>query len=99
MARKILRMGIPKGVSFDDLNLKVNSGGCIEFNWAPIVAICKENDISMELFLDANDESLISFILCWYQIHRNNGGAPNKFIEDTLARSQTKKRARRRVLH
>lgn len=79
------RITIPDGITFADLRLtRDTQTGEIEFDWAPIEAICAASGLDIEL-LRASEDNRAALLTSWYFEHRAHGGAPDPVQEDLLA--------------
>lgn len=79
------RITIPDGVTFADLHLTRDpQTGEIDFDWAPIEAICAASGLDIDL-LRTSDDNRAALVVAWYTEHRARGGDPDPVQEDLLA--------------
>ena len=76
---------VPPGVKFADLRLaRSPANGDLEFDLAPIEAICEASGLNPALFRSC-DEPNVSFLLAsWYAHARFAGEPPDPVVEDFL---------------
>jgi hypothetical protein len=82
MQKQIARIEIPDNVSFADLRLSRDSDGHVSFDWSPIDAICKLNQLAIDLGIEDNVAGLI---IAWYHAHLESGGDRNATADDLIA--------------
>lgn len=76
---------IPESVHFEDLHLSRNADdGHVVFDLEPIEAICQASGLDFEDFVNGPEGMVGAFIAAWYQIHLQQGGAPDPVQEDLL---------------
>lgn len=81
-----LYLTIPPDVTFSDLNLQRDSvTGDLTFEWAPIERICEASGIKPEDLMEKSEETFPELLIAWYQVHLDNGGAPDRVEEQILA--------------
>jgi hypothetical protein len=81
-----LYLTIPPDVNFSDLNLQRDSvTGDLTFEWAPIERICEASGIKPEDLMEKSEETFPELLIAWYQVHLDNGGAPDRVEEQILA--------------
>lgn len=78
-----IRIQIPDGVTFEDLELTREADGSVTFNLDVIEAIREASGLPAGAFDDEDD--LASLIIGWYTAHRELGGEPNEAAEELIA--------------
>lgn len=85
MATQSVRIQIPEGLDFAELKLHRDPVTLdVEFDWAPIEAICALSGIDVRLFRDAPEDNVSELIVQWYLEHLARGGAPDAVQEQLL---------------
>ncbi len=86
MERKLTRLAIPDGVEFEALKLTRDpKTGEVEFDWAPIEAICAASGVDVAVFKSRPEDNVSALIVAWYRAHRAGGGAADAVQEQLLA--------------
>ena len=80
---------IPSGVVFSDLELKRDVDGLVQFNWAPIEAICEASGIDSKSLKQAKCESVATLLVHWYIAHLGQGGLPDRVQEELMTDAWT----------
>lgn len=89
MDEKMVRIHIPQGLDFAALKLSRDPVTLdVEFDWAPIEAICQESGIDIALFRDQPEDNVAALIHQWYLEHLERGGAPDPVQEALQAEVQ-----------
>lgn len=57
----------------------------MEFDWAPIEAICVASGLDIALFRDQHEDNVAGLIAAWYAMHRQRGGASDPVQEEIIA--------------
>jgi hypothetical protein len=80
------KLRIPAGLDFSALKLRRHlESGDMEFEWAPIEAICTASGIDPVAFRQTAEANLASLISAWYRMHRELGGAADPVAEQITA--------------
>lgn len=83
---QLLTIQIPADLDFADLKLSRDPVTLdIEFNWAPIEAICKLSGVDPAIFCDGPEDNLSSLVHAWYLVHLERGGEPDPVQEQLRA--------------
>lgn len=86
MTEFLATLTIPDGLEFSTLNLSRDSlTGEVEFDWAPIEAICEASGIDISMFRDQHEDNVSGLITAWYAEHRKRGGAIDPVQEEIIA--------------
>ena len=86
MERSLMRLAIPEGLAFEALKLTRDpTTGEVEFDWAPIEAICAASGVDVEVFKRGPEDNVSALIVAWYRAHLAGGGAPDAVQEQILA--------------
>lgn len=86
MQKKLTRLAIPDDLAFEALKLTRDPRtGEVEFDWAPIEAICAASGVDVEVFKNGPEDNVSALIVAWYQAHRAAGGAADVVQEQILA--------------
>lgn len=89
MDKQTVRITIPDGVRFGDLQLRRDTQtGRISFNWRPIEAICAASGVDIAQFRDAHEDNVAGLIVAWYAEHRQQGGAEDSVAEQLIREAQ-----------
>jgi len=80
-----IKIKIPMGIDFEDLELAFDENGDMCYNVKPIEAICQASDLDMAHFSDGPEENLRQLIAAWYSAHRKQGGVSNPVAEEFFA--------------
>lgn len=80
----LLKIQIPEGLDFSDLQMKRDPDGAVSFRWEPIVAICSASEIDIKIFSDSPEDSLADLLAHWYAAHISAGGAPDETYADMI---------------
>ena len=81
-----MRLAIPEGLAFEALKLtRDQTTGEVEFDWAPIEAICAASGVDVEVFKHGPEDNVSALIVAWYRAHLAGGGAPDAVQEQILA--------------
>lgn len=81
-----LKISIPDDVDFAELRLTRDTAtGAVEFNWAPIEAICMASGIAPAVFTESHEDNVSGLIVQWYEAHRAQGGAADPVAETLIA--------------
>lgn len=81
-----MHITIPDGVSFEQLKLSRDPVTLsVEFDWAPIEAICAASGVDPAVFKDSHEDNVSGLIHAWYMGHLANGGAPDPVQEQLHA--------------
>jgi hypothetical protein len=81
-----LQISIPEDLDFSALKLSRHlESGDIEFDWAPVDAICAASGIDPDVFRQTAEDNLASLISTWYHMHRELGGAADPVAEQITA--------------
>lgn len=82
---KELKISIPDGINFADLNLGRSASGSITFNAEIINAICEHSGIDPKVFWDSHEDNMAGLIIEWYANHLKNGGERDLIADDLIA--------------
>lgn len=84
---KAIKITIPENLEFSALKLARDSstGGDVEFDWAPVKAICDTSGIDISIFRDQSEDNVSQLLTTWYAEHRKRGGDPDPVMEDLIA--------------
>lgn len=86
MERSLMRLAIPEGLAFEALKLTRDpTTGEVEFDWAPIEAICAASGVDVAVFKNGPEDNVSALIVAWYRAHRAGGGAVDAVQEELLA--------------
>lgn len=86
MQKKLTRLAIPDDLAFEALKLTRDPRtGEVEFDWAPIEAICAASGVDVEVFKHGPEDNVSALIVAWYRAHLAGGGAPDAVQEEILA--------------
>lgn len=78
MATQTIRIQIPEGLDFADLNLHRDPVTLdVGFSWEPIEKICAASGIDLSFFREDQLENVGDLINHWYEAHLAFGGAPD----------------------
>lgn len=80
---------IPSDVAFADLELKRDVDGSVQFNWAPIEAICEASGIDSQSLKKAAGGSVAALLVHWYIAHLGRGGSPDQVQEELMTDAWT----------
>lgn len=82
-----MKIIIPKNLDFSALKLARDSstGGDMEFDWAPVEAICAASGIDISIFRDNHEDNVAELLTVWYQEHLANGGEPDPVMRDIIS--------------
>lgn len=78
-----IRIQIPDGLDFADLELTREADGSVTFNLDVIEHIREASGLPADAFDDEND--LASLIIGWYTAHLELGGEPNEAADELIA--------------
>lgn len=93
-AGRLVRLVVPDGLDFSALRLARDPITLeVEFDWAPVLAICAASGIDPDLFRARDEGNVSGLIVAWYREHRARGGAPDAVQEQLLAEVQAEDRA------
>lgn len=77
---------IPEGLDFAALRLSRDpQTGAVDFDAAPIRAICEASGLDMQLFTDAPEDNFAGLISAWYAEHLARGGARDACMDELIA--------------
>lgn len=94
MATVSMKIVIPEGLDFAALKLSRDPVTLdVEFDWAPIEAICDESGIDVRIFSEQHEDNVAGLIHAWYIEHLERGGAPDPVQEMLLAEVQAEEAA------
>ncbi len=94
MATVSMRVVIPEGLDFAALKLSRDPVTLdVEFDWAPIEAICDASGIDVAVFAEQDENNAAGLIHAWYIEHLERGGAPDAVQEMLLAEVQAEEAA------
>ncbi|MFN2288670.1 MAG: hypothetical protein ABR578_10105, partial [Chromatocurvus sp.] len=80
----LARITIPDHVTFADLHLTRDpQTGGIEFDWAPIEAICVASGLNITLLRESEDNRA-GLVVAWYAEHLARGGARDPVQDDLI---------------
>ena len=82
MGEKIIRIVIPPGVKFSDLQISLNPNGEVIFDWVPIHFICVASGLEINIFTESDDCNVMGLIDTWYRHHVAQGGKPDAAFEN-----------------
>jgi len=82
--KKELKISIPDGISFADLNLGRSASGSITFNAEIINAICEHSGIDSQVFWESHEDNMAGLIIEWYASHLKNGGERDAVADDLI---------------
>jgi len=88
MQKKLTRLAIPDDLAFEALKLTRDPRtGEVEFDWAPIEAICAASGVDVEVFKHGPEaeDNVSALIVAWYWAHLACGGAPDAVQEQIIA--------------
>jgi len=77
-----VKIKIPLGVDFADLQLAFDENGDMCYDAKPIEAICQASGLDVSHFRDGPEENLRGLIAAWYLAHRKHGGVSNPIAEE-----------------
>ncbi|KTC68997.1 hypothetical protein Lbir_2191 [Legionella birminghamensis] len=70
---KAIQINIPADIHFSQLTCKRLPTSNLLFNWEPIEALCKANNMDIGFFKETNEENVVDLIWDWYFQCRNDG--------------------------
>lgn len=85
MQEQTANIQIPRDLDFSSLRLSQDSDGSVNFDWAPIEAICEASDLPISLLRDGPKDNVTGLIVAWYAEHRRQGGPADQVAEGLLA--------------
>lgn len=81
-----LPFAVPDDFDFSTLKLSRDPvTGSIEFDWAPVEAICRASGVDPKIFREQPEDNVAGLIVAWYAQHRQNGGALDPVAEQLIA--------------
>jgi hypothetical protein len=88
-----VRALVPKGVSFDDLQFRLDPHtGELSFDAGVLRRLSEHSGIDWS-WLTGKDERIVALLLGWYLSHRNGGGSVNMLAEQLQAYTEAKRLA------
>lgn len=76
---------IPDGLEFAALKLSRDpTTGAVDFDTAPIVAICAASGLDARLFTDSPEDNAAGLLAAWYAQHLAAGGARDAVMDDLI---------------
>lgn len=80
---------IPDGVEFSALKISRDPAtGDVDFDWAPILAICQASGIDPAMFRDADEGNVSGLISRWYAQHLAAGGSRDAAMDELIAEAR-----------
>ena len=83
-----MKIEIPDTIRFEDLHLQRTPDGDIEFDWAPVEALCQHNRIDIAVFREAPEDNVSGLLMTWDRSHLENGGQRDPVCDDLIAEVQ-----------
>lgn len=83
-----MKLTIPDGITFADLQLARISDGDVELSWHVVEAICEASGIDPAVFAESSEDNLAGLINAWYREHLARGGEPDPVQEDLIAEAR-----------
>ena len=80
-----IKLVIPDGLDYANLQLKRDADGHVSFDWSPIEKICIASGIDIAVFRDAHEDNVSALLVAWYQAHLDAGGAHDPVQDDMIA--------------
>lgn len=85
---RALKISIPQGVDFADLNLTRNAAtGGVGFDWEPIKKVCAASGIDVAEFRDHHEDRVSELLINWYIAHIDQGGSRDPVADDLFIES------------
>lgn len=76
---------IPDGLEFSALKLSRDpETGAVDFDTAPIMAICAASGLDARLFTDSPEDNAAGLLAAWYAQHLAAGGARDAIMDDLI---------------
>lgn len=82
--KRLVKITIPDGVQFADLELRRDPDGDVSFSVPIIERVCAASGIDPAAIWDTHEDNLSGIIVAWYARHRELGGAPDPVAEDLI---------------
>ena len=79
-----MKITIPEGVSFLDLDLRRAPEGHVIFRWEPIEEICKASGIDIDVFKNGHEDNVSGLLVTWYAAHIEAGGPLDVVAEQLI---------------
>lgn len=77
---------IPDDLDFAALKLSRDpETGAVDFDSAPIVAICQASGLDPDLFTHGPEDNAAGLVSAWYAEHLARGGARDAVMDDLIA--------------
>lgn len=83
---KQIKIAVPQGLRFADLNLSRNAAtGGVIFDWTPIEHLCATNGLDVAMFRERHEDNISGLIVAWYDAARANGEPADPTADDLIA--------------
>lgn len=82
-----MKIIIPLNLDFSALKLARDSstGGDMEFDWAPVEAICEASGIDVSIYRDSHEDNVAELLTVWYTEHLARGGDPDPVMQEIVS--------------